>query len=261
MKYRTQPLAAEWLKIKHSRIVWATFLAFALAPIMGGVFMIILGNPELAEKSSALNSKAEVMSIVANWDSFLGVLSQAMGVGGIMVFGFVISWVFGREYSDGTAKDLLALPVSRARILHAKFWLYIGWCLALALSNLAIGLLIGAALQLPGFEMALFLAHLKTYAITTGLTILIGTPIALFALWGKGYLAPLAFVALTLVFAQIMAALGMGSYFPWAVPGIYSGTGGADTIPLDVWSYVILFVVSALGYFATILYWRLADQD
>ncbi|NJK97833.1 MAG: hypothetical protein HC905_25610 [Bacteroidales bacterium] len=41
-------------------------------------------------------------------------------------------------------------------------------------------------------------------------------------------MAPLGIVAILLVLAQVIGALGFGNFFPWAVPGIYSGSGGAD---------------------------------
>ena len=37
-----------------------------------------------------------------------------MAAGGLFLFGFLFIWVFGREYSDRTAKDLLALPTARS---------------------------------------------------------------------------------------------------------------------------------------------------
>lgn len=261
MKNHLNAIAAEFLKVKNSRIIWVSFIAFAIAPIMGGVFMVILADPELAAQSTALNLKAQAMSIEANWTSFLAVQSQAIGIGGIMVFGFVSSWLFGREYSDGTAKDLLSLPVSRTSILNAKFLVYIFWCFALAVSNLTLGLIIGWALQLPNFDAFVFVQNLQIYFITALLTILIGTPIAFFALAGKGYLAPLGFVALTLVFAQIIAAMGYGTYFPWAIPGIYSNTGGGalkDLLNLN--SYLILIATSIIGYLLTVTWWNYADQ-
>src|SRR5690606_5393903 len=46
---------------------------------------------------------------------------------GVLLFGFVASWLFGREYADGTAKDQLALPVSRTQILNAKYIYYVLW--------------------------------------------------------------------------------------------------------------------------------------
>jgi ABC-2 type transport system permease protein len=36
-------------------------------------------------------------------------LAQGIAIGGLFVFGFIMSWIFGREYTDRTMKDLLAL--------------------------------------------------------------------------------------------------------------------------------------------------------
>jgi len=254
-------LSAEFLKIKNSKVIWVSLIAFAIAPVMGGVFMIIMADPEFSAQSTALNFKAKAMSIEVNWNSYFAVLSQAMGIGGIMVFGFVASWIFGREYSDGTAKDLLSLPVSRTQILNAKFVVYAFVCFVLAISNFSLGLLIGRFLELPGYSIIILFKNLEIYFITAFLTILIGTPIAFFAVAGKGYLAPLAFVALTLVFAQIIAAAGYGNYFPWSVPGIFSNTaGGALKDLLNINSYLVLIATSIIGYFLTVTWWNYADQ-
>lgn len=259
MKSQIQALKAELLKNRYAGIIRVTFIAFALAPLMGGVFMLILKNPEAAANSGALNSKMQMMDVSADWNSFLGILTQAMGIGGIMVFGFVASWIFGREYSDGTAKDLLALPVSRTQILNAKFVVYGLWCLGLAVSNLLLGGLTGLLLQLPAPDAGLIGNQLSDYGITTLLTIALGTPIAFFALWGKGYLAPLGFVALTLVFAQVIAATGYGYYFPWSVPGLFSGAGGEFKAQLNAASYAVLALTCIAGYVATTAYWKYAD--
>ena len=100
-----------------------------------------------------------------------------------------------------------------------------------------------------------------TYFITTLLIIMLNTPIAFLALWGKGYLTPLGFVAVLLVFAQIMGALGLGTYFPWAVPGIYSGSGGEELkMQLNAYSFVILIMTSITGYLAAVFWWKFSDQ-
>ncbi len=260
MKQQIQALQAEFIKNKYSNILWATFIAFGLAPIMGGVFILIIQDEEALAKAGGLAAKAQAMNFEGNWKSYYGVLTQAVGVGGVMVFGFVASWVFGREYSEGTAKDLLSLPTSRTKILNAKFAVYVIWCLALVVSNLLIGLLIGTILQLPTPETSIIFPLLIDYFITTFLTILIGVPIAFFAILGKGYLTPLGFVAFTLVFAQIIAATGYGSYFPWSIPGLYSGAGGEYKKLLDNYSYAILILTAAAGYLATVTYWKISDH-
>ncbi len=261
MKQQWQAFIAEILKNKHSQITWVTFIAFSLAPIFGGVFMFLMKDNGVEGLSGAFKSKATLMSFEANWSSYLGLLSQAVGVGGILIFGFVASWLFGREYSDGTAKDLLSLPISRTKIMNAKFMYYIIWCVALTFSNLLLGLLIGFVLQLPGWSAVVFANNLTVYVVTTILIILLNTPIAFFAISGKGFMAPLGIVAILLVFAQIIGALGFGNYFPWAVPGIYSGSGGVDLkTNLNYLSYLIIIITSIIGYFSTILWWKYADQ-
>ena len=150
MNQQVQAIIAEYVKNKHARIKWVTFIAFSLAPVFGGVFMLLMKDAGYDGLSGAFKAKATLMAFEANWESYIGLLSQAVGIGGVLIFGFVASWLFGREYSDGTAKDLLALPVSRIKILNAKFFYYVIWCLALVVSNLFLGLLIGLSLQLEG---------------------------------------------------------------------------------------------------------------
>lgn len=254
-------LSAERLKIRHTGITWGSFIAFAIAPLMGGVFMLMMQNPEAMEKAGILSAKVEAMGFSADWASYFLILNQAMGVGGILIFGFVASWVFGREYSDGTAKDLLALPSSRSSILNAKFVIYVLWCMALAFINLMLTILIALLFQLPLSSSSEVYSQLYNYLLTSILTIVLGTPIALFALWGKGYLMPLAFVALTLVFAQIIAATGFGNYFPWAVPGIFSGISQEYKAQLNFWSFFAVGATGVVGYLAALLYWNLIDHE
>lgn len=261
MKQQILAISAEFTKNKHSRIRWVTFIAFAIAPIMGGLFMHLMKDGGQEGLSGILKSKAVMMSIEANWDSYLGILSQAVGVGGVLLFGFVASWLFGREYSDGTAKDLLALPISRTKILNAKYVYYIVWSFALVIFNLLLGLLIGLLFQLEGWNVSMFFDNLTVYFITTILIILLNTPIAFFALWGKGYLLPLGVVALLLVFSQIIGAMGLGAYFPWSIPALYSGSGGEEfKMQLNTMSFVILIATSIIGYLGTVIWWKYADQ-
>jgi ABC-2 type transport system permease protein len=138
---------------------------------------------------------------------------------------------------------------------------YFFWSFALAFSNLLFGILVGIVLRLPGFEGRFFLIRLQEYGITSLLTILLGTPIAFFSMWGKGYLAPLGCVALVLVFSQIIAAVGYGHYFPWAVPALYSGAGGEYKEQLNVMSYIMVILVSVFGYCITTLYWKYTDHN
>jgi len=252
----------ELLKLKHLSIVWITFVAFAMIPIMGGVIMFFIQNPELVPKSSILSIKISMLSTPVNWGSYLSLfLIQGAGIVGIIVFGFVASYLFGREYSDHTYRDLLSLPISRTKILNAKFIIYIIWCLGLVISDLILGFIVGGILNLSGWEYIVIFEIIKIYFVTALLTIALGTWIPFFALWGKGYLAPLGFLIAILMLSQFIPYLGWGHYFPWSIPGIYCGGAGEELKNrLNEWSYLLLFFTCILGYILTISWWKYTDQ-
>lgn len=114
-------IQTELFKLRKSKMFWITLGAFSFAPLMGGLFMIILKDPILAQNNGLVGAKANIIG-EASWPSYLNLLSQILAIGGIVIFGFVTSWIFGREYSDRTIKDLIALPFPRRTIILAKFF-------------------------------------------------------------------------------------------------------------------------------------------
>src|SRR5690625_7542552 len=96
----------EGLNIRKSNVIWITMAAFTMAPFMAGFFMVVLKDPELAKNAGLLGAKAQIAG-EANWPSYLSLYAQMIAVGGILVVGFVTGWIFGREYADQTAKDLV----------------------------------------------------------------------------------------------------------------------------------------------------------
>ncbi|HET7628224.1 MAG TPA: ABC transporter permease [Bacillales bacterium] len=252
-------LAAELLKIRKSKVLPATAIAFSVAPVMGALFVLVLRDPSLSATNPALAAKAEMTGFTPDWPSFLHLIGQAIGVGGVIVFGFVASWVFGREFADHTAKDLLVLPVSRAVIVFSKLAAILAWCLFLSLFVLAVALALGSLLQLPAWSPDNFIHALAVIAVTTILVTFLCPPVAFIASVGRGYLAPLGFVVLMIVVAQIISALGFGAHFPWAIPALYSQLTTAPS-GIDAWSYAILFMTCLAGVFATVYWWTYADQ-
>jgi ABC-2 type transport system permease protein len=54
--------------------------------------------------------------------------------------------------------------------------------------------------------------------------------------------------------------MGWGDWFPWAVPGLFSGAAGPRENLLGMHSYVIVIVTSIIGLAMTFYWWRNADQ-
>jgi ABC-2 type transport system permease protein len=175
----------------------------------------------------------------------------------------VASWVFGREYSDRTAKDLLALPVSRLNMVFAKFIVVLVWCLLLSAVMFAASLLTGLAVGISGWKEASLARSFYMFAGSAFLTLLLCTPVAFIASISRGYLLPIAFAILTLIITNFVAigASGLMPYFPWGIPALFSGIAGSQSLPpAGPASYIILAATSILGFLGTATWWRFADQ-
>lgn len=188
-------------------------------------------------------------------------MAQIVAVGGHLVFGLVLIWLFGREFSDRTAKDLLALPTSRAAVVAAKFTVAVGWCLLLVCQLLVMSLLIGGLLRLPGWSAATVMPGLGVTVGVGLLTAALATTYGLVASWGRGYLAAVG-VMFAIVFAsQVISAVGYGAWFPWAIPSLLSGVAGPDQSSASVRSLGSVAVVGSASGVATLLWWQRADHD
>ena len=183
-----------------------------------------------------------------------------MAIIGLLGFGFVTSWVFGREYMDHTIKDMLALPVSRTSIVMAKFLLIALWCILLSVIMLAAGIAVGFGLGVVEWELLMRSNYINHFFITAFLTILLITPVGFMASYGRGVILPIAFIIITLLLSQFITLTGLGPYFPWAIPGINTVAPGTEGMDLTTVSYIILAVTCLFGLFGTLTYWLTADQ-
>jgi ABC-2 type transport system permease protein len=144
-----QATYVEALKARRSRISILSVLGFMLLPLVAGFFIIVLKDPEMARRVGLISAKARLLVGEADWPTYLELLATMVAAGGLVVFGFLASWVFGREFADRTAKDLLALPTSRSAIVLAKFGVIAVWSAGLVAMICLVGLGIGAAVGLP----------------------------------------------------------------------------------------------------------------
>jgi len=251
----------ESLKIYSSKMLWITILAFAFIPSMMGVLMFVVKNPEFSSKLGMIGTKAAMLRFGSvDWQIYFGLLYQIIAGVGLIGFAFVTSWVFGREYSDRTVKDLLALPTPRSSIVLSKFIVVVIWCVLLSFILFAFGLIVGVMLQLPGWSGEIAFHSAYIFMVTSLLTILLCTPVAFFASYGRGYLPPIGFTILTLMIAQFTGLVGLGPYFPWGIPVLFSSATGAESAQLGIVSYIILFLTSIFGLIGTLAWWRYADQ-
>ena len=253
-------LWAEALKARRSKVPLFTTSGFLLLPLVSGLFMIILKDPERAKELGIISVKAQFVGGTADWSSFFEMLKMGTGVAGLILFAMITAWIFGREFSDHTAKELLALPTPRGVIVAAKFVLLFLWLVGLTLLIFVIALGIGAAVDIPGGSPALAWTSFWSMLLIACLTILLMPVVAWIASAGRGYLPPLGWAFLSMALAQIAAVMGWGAWFPWSVPSLLSEFSGPQPEPLGLHSYGMVGLVFILGIAATFVWWQTADQ-
>jgi len=207
-----------------------------------------------------ISAKAQLLVGVADWPTFFNILAQAVAVGGGILFSIVTTWVFGREFSDRTTKELLALPTSREAIVAAKFVVIAVWTLTMTLLIFGIGLVVGTLVGIPGWSVELLRTAFADIVGSAVLTIALLPFVALLASAGRGYLPPFGWTIFTIVLAQVAAITGWGDWFPWSVPALFSGAAGPRAAFLGPQSYVLVLITSLVGLAATFYWWRNADQ-
>jgi ABC-2 type transport system permease protein len=194
---------AEALKARRSKVSLLTAAGFLILPVVAGLFMFILKDPEQARAMGLISVKAQIIAAVADWPTYFGILTLGAAIAGSILFAMITAWVFGREFSDHTAKELLALPTPRGIVVGAKFVLTALWNLGLTLFVFVIALGIGAVVDIPGWSLELAWTSFWSLMLAVLLTSMLMPCVALFASAGRGYLPPLGWAFLTMALAQI----------------------------------------------------------
>lgn len=191
------------------------------------------------------------------WEAFLNnAFFLYSTVIGLMGFGILSSWVFGREYQDQTFKDLLSLPVPRTSLICAKF-LALELCFV-GMTALAVGVTfgLGSCFHLADFNLSLAGGLVKRLGIATLYNVSLSFLFPFIASMARGILAPISISFGALITAVIFGSQPIGRYIPWSVPGIYL----SDPQLINWASRLSISAIVSIGVYGTILWWNYADQ-
>jgi len=261
MKELKAALWVEILKVRRTKIFPISIYFFLFIGVMMGLLMFLSMHPEIANRSSTISMKTSFLA-GSDWKAFYELLIQIILTIGVIGSGIITSWVFGREFSDRTIKDILALPVRRDTIVASKLIVLLGWSIILSVVILAAAMLTGLATGISGWLASEFFSFLKLYLICTLLNTLLISPVAFVASAGRGYMLPISFVILIMILTQLLfvGLPGLAIWFPWALPALYSGAAGVAIPSPGFLSYVLYFITVVAGIFGTTAWWRFADH-
>jgi ABC-type transport system involved in multi-copper enzyme maturation permease subunit len=254
-------LATEVLKLRRTGVTWLSLAALSLGPLAIALFMWIVREPERARQLGLLGTKAELSGISATWPSYFSMLSMVVGMGGLLLLAFIVAFVFAREYVEGTAKNLLALPVGRHWFVLAKLVVAGVWWAVLVATVTAETFLIGWAMALPGFSAARAAGAVRDVVVVAAVVYMLAPVVAWIATLARGYMAPLGFALAMLVLAQVFGKTGWGPWFPWSIVGSFVGSvGGLPVASIVPGSVVVVLLTFLAGIAATIAQLQCADN-
>lgn len=182
----------------------------------------------------------------------MGSVSSLLIVG----FSFTSAWVFGREYTDNTIKDLLVKPISRMYSVLSKFIIITIWNIFLACFVFGLVTIAGLIIGVKNSYASLIFSEFSTFFITSVLIMLVSTTSAFLASITKGYLAPIGLSFVIIIISNIAMQPGFGLYFPWTIPIL-----PLTETPLNIFSVFIVLFTGIAGFLGTIAWWRYTEYE
>ena len=240
-------LKAEVLKLKRSRMPLWTGLIVVVAPliIVSGVRSMNAGG----RRTSWTMFMRSGTQLLASWY-------------GVVLFGLVAAYLFGREYGEGTATEMLTLPLRREYLVAAKIAVLAAWVLGLTLLSMVVQAGYAALLAVDGATWAGAARCLVDSLSVSALVFATLPVVALLAMIGKGYLAPMAYSGVVASVGLGLAEAGWTRWFPWSMPIAVTGVALFPAAPMPSLvpaSWAIAFGLFAVGLAA--LFWYVDRAD
>ena len=255
----TAVLASELVKLRRTVAPFVTLGSLMTGPLFLALFMWIIMDPARAAQFGLLGSKANLSGIEASWASYASFLTLIVGLGGTLLLAFVAAYLFGREYSEGTAKVMLTLPVPRPAFVVAKLLVAALWWLVIVLVVYVEAVAVAMVLGLPGITWAAVGTLLGDLLAVAGISFLLAPVVSFVTVVSRGYLAPVGFALGMLLLGNVVGHTGWAAWFPWSIVPILVGSVSIPVDVLPVGSLVVLAATFAAGIAATM--WRLQVAD
>jgi ABC-2 type transport system permease protein len=211
-------IAVEGRKAAASRVLTSTAIL-----LTAGVAALAAATTAAASSGNEqLAAKLGPLAAAGGWPAVLDVATQVTAAAGLLAFGVGLSWMFGREFTDGTITGLFGLPVSRPALALAKLVVFLLWAAATATALTIAVALTGLAVtgQVPHPADWAGLGRLLALA---AMTATLANPAAWAATLGRGLLPAIAtIVGLMAVTQMIVVAGADGGWFPPAAPALWA---------------------------------------
>lgn len=235
----------ELLKLKRAKMFMVSLIGASAAP-----FMIFIGYLDYKTKEPGKSV------------GFLEAFSQAnlyvLLLIGTLLYGVITAYLFNREYTEDTLKNLLTIPVSRTGLIVSKLVLLFIWIMLLTLVAWGLTLLLGLIGQYEGLSLDVILRTLKQFLIGGFLLFLLSPPTIFVTLLFKNYVPTIIFTAVITMGNVALANREYRALFPWSAVHVIAENEIVAQYP-PFYSYAAILTTAFIGLLATFMYFKKAD--
>jgi ABC-2 type transport system permease protein len=246
-------IATEALKLYSSTIARATTLIVVLGIALICASMLLAAGTADAQMAAKLGPIVDP----GGWVGYFAGAAQVTSAAGLLGCGVLVSWMFGREFGEGTITGLFAIPVRRDTIAAAKLIVYGLWAIAVSVSLVLALLFFGLILGLGTVTTDAVPAIGRQIALSL-LTATIALPSAWAATVGRSVIAGIGAAIGILVVSQVTVVAGAGGWFTFSAPALWAVSGGSRVSPTQL----ALVLPLVIGICSLILVaWRRLQLD
>ncbi|MDP4098122.1 ABC transporter permease [Paenibacillus sp. P96] len=240
-------LAVELLKLKRSKMLLLSMIGAGLAP-----FMVVLAFYINRTSADASGEQAVFETLFYNTSMYTVLLI------GVPLYSIVAAYLFLREYTEDTLKNLLTIPVSRTGLMISKMLLLLVWILLLSLVAWALTILCGLLGGFDGLSGALILDYLIKFAVEGALLWALTTPVILVTIVMKNYVpSMIAAISITMLNVLVFNSEHRG-LVPWTAAFDITHQSLLPLYPAEL-SYLSIAGVSLVGFASILIYFGKVD--
>lgn len=238
-------LYTEFLKLKRAKMFQISVIGAASAPVMMFISLLNIQSKKPDEP---------ILFSVAFYNTNMYVLMLM----GTLLYGVITAYLFNREYTENTLKNLLTIPVSKMSLIASKLVLLLIWILGLTLLMWGLTLILGLIGQFEGLTRSVLLQSLKQYLLGGCFFFLLSMPTMWVTLLFKNFVPTIIFTAVITMANILVADSEYIAVFPWTAAHVIANNAFVPEYPHE-YSYIVILITSLIGFGATIIHFKKSD--
>lgn len=233
-------IQSEFIKLKHSKIFLLTVLGALTLPFLL-YLSLISGNADGFE------------SMLLACNQFTGSMFN------IVLFAIVVSYIFGREYTEHTLKTILTTPLSKTKLLIGKYLMFFIWAFIIT-TIIFTGTVIAAYLGgISDITLSVGLNSYKEMLISEILLCLSFSPFVVLSLVMPNMVFSMVAGAIFSIINLFVYTSKYAPYIPWCSPYLISSNEIANYSCNTATSLAILLATFAIGLTISYIYFTKKD--